>query len=100
MLRPGAQDPAGDALSMIEARVLEIVAETTGVAQAELCVDAPLSAALDSLTLAAVVARAEAALDFRLGSGAAVEVLGAPDIRELCRRLAAAAARSRANLHE
>jgi acyl carrier protein len=97
MLTPGAQLSGDGALA---ARVLEIVAETTGVAREELCVGMPLAAALDSLTLAAVVARAEAALGFALERSDAVEVLAARDIGELCRLIAAAAARAHANLPE
>lgn len=98
MLKPGTQPPAAATLGALEARVLELVAETAGVAPDEICAGAPLAATLDSLTLAAVVARAEAALGFELGGGERVAVLSARDIGELCRLIAVAAAHSLANL--
>lgn len=84
----------------VEGRVLDIVAETSGLGRGEVSSSTPLAAALDSLTLAAVVARVEASFGLVLGGEATLELLGARDLGELCRLIALRLERSRANLDE
>ena len=88
---PGANVPA----VAVEARVLEIVAETSGFRLDEISPSTPLAAALDSLTLAVVVARVEASFAIGLTSDETLELLGARDVGELCRLIAARVARAR-----
>ena len=73
----------------VEARVLDIVAETSGLERAEISPGMPVTAALDSLTLAAVVARTEAAFGIAYTSDETLELLAARDLRELCGLIAA-----------
>ena len=75
-------------LEEVEGRVLDIVAETSGLPRNELVPSTPLAAALDSLTLAAVIARVEASFGVVLAGEATLELLGARDLRELCRAIA------------
>lgn len=84
----------------IEARVLAIVTETSGFDRGEILSGAPLSAALDSLTLAAVVARVEAAFGVAFTGDETLALLMARDVGELCRLIALRVERSRANLDE
>lgn len=76
-------------------RLLEIIAETTGVDRLDISLDAPLAAVLDSLTLAAVVVRAEAAFGVALSSQETLELLAARDVRDFCRLAARIVERSR-----
>ncbi len=84
----------------IEARVLELIAETCGLDRAELSAATPLAEALDSLTLVAVVARIEAVFDVLLGSDETSELLSARDVGELGRLLARMVVLAHANLRE
>jgi acyl carrier protein len=71
----------------VEQRVLELVAETCGLKCSELSPATPLTEALDSLTLVAVVARIEAVFDVVL-AGDATELFSARDVSELGKLLA------------
>jgi len=84
----------------VEARVLGLIAETCGLLGAELSPATPLSEALDSLTLVAVVTRIEAAFDIVLSGDETIELLGARDVAELGRLIARKVEQSRANLPE
>lgn len=96
MLKKGGSSRAlaGCAEIEVERRVLDLVAETSGVERASLSLGMPLSAALDSLTLAAVVARIEAAFELGFSSEEASNLLGARDLGELCRIVAARVGRA------
>lgn len=97
----GACNPAPQVDSAaVESRVLDIVAETSGFDRGEVSLSTPLAAALDSLTLTAVVARVEAAFAIALAASETLELLGARDVGELCRLIARRVERSRANLDE
>jgi acyl carrier protein len=89
--------PNGEPAS-VEARVLGLIAETCGLLGAELSPTRPLSEALDSLTLVAVVARIEAAFDVVLAGDETLELLGARDVAELGRLIAHKVEHSRANV--
>jgi acyl carrier protein len=84
----------------IEARVLELIAETCGLERAELSAATPLAEALDSLTFVAVVARIEAVFDVLLGGDDTSELLAARDVAELGRLLARKVELAHANLRE
>lgn len=80
--------PRSAAGSDAEARVLDIVAEMTGIERADVSRSSALAAALDSLTLAAVVARIEAAFGIVLSGEETLALLTARDLSELCRLVA------------
>jgi acyl carrier protein len=69
----------------VEKRVLELVAETCGLECSELSPASPLSEALDSLTLVAVVVRIEALFAVVLAGD---ELFSARDVGELVRLIA------------
>jgi acyl carrier protein len=82
----------------IEARVLELIAETCGLERPELSAAIPLAEALDSLTFVAVIARIEAVFDVLLGGDETSELLSARDVGELGRLLARKVDLAHANL--
>jgi acyl carrier protein len=84
----------------IETRVLDLIAETCGVLRSELSPATPLSEALDSLSLVAVLTRIEAAFDIVLEGAETIELFGARDVAELGRLIARKVQESRANLVE
>lgn len=100
MLSDGCAPAPSAAVAAIESRVLDIVAETSGLGRDELAPGTPLAAALDSLTLAAVVTRVEAAFALPPAGEETLELLAARDIGELCRLIARRVERSQANLGE
>ena len=84
----------------IEARVLDLIAETCGLERAELSAATPVAEALDSLTFVAIVARIEAVFDVLLGGDETSELLSARDVGELGRLLARKIDLAHANLRE
>jgi acyl carrier protein len=97
----GAPDEAASGESAsVETRVLALIAETSGLLDSELSPATPLSEALDSLTLVAVLARVEAAFDIVLESEETIELFAARDVAELGRLIAGKVQRSRANLRK
>jgi acyl carrier protein len=86
--------------SSIEARVLDLICETCGLLAGELSPATPLSEALDSLTLVAVVTRIETAFDIVLEGDETVELLGARDVAELAELIARRVKHARAKLVE
>jgi acyl carrier protein len=89
------------AAAAVEARVLDIVAETSGwdrvaVEAASRLLDAPL----DSLTSIAVITRIEAAFGVELAGDEALALLATRDFCGLARRVAGAMAQQPANLGE
>jgi acyl carrier protein len=88
MLSSGRNEVRDEKPAPIEARVLELIAETCGLVRCELALTTPLAEALDSLTLVAVVARLEAAFGIELGGEETIELLAARDVGELGRLLA------------
>ena len=90
------RDPA--AFDAVEARVLDLVAETSGWSRAELATASPaLDAPLDSLTAIAVITRIEAAFGIELTGDDAVTRLAARDFAGLSRLVLGAIAEQRAN---
>ena len=87
MLSGGRNEVRDEKPPPVETRVLDLIAETCGLVQGELSLTTPLSEALDSLTLVAVVTRIEAAFDVVLGGDETIELL-ARDIGELGRLIA------------
>lgn len=75
----------GEKPAPIQIRVLDLIAETRGLARGELALTTPLAEALDSLTLVAVIARIEAAFDIVLGGDETIELFAARDVGELAR---------------
>lgn len=100
MLSDSANPAPNAQFAAIELRVLEIVAETSGLERDELAPSTPLAAALDSLTLAAVVARVEAAFALPAADEDTLTLLSARDVGELCRLIARRVERSHENLDE
>jgi acyl carrier protein len=93
----GSKDAASGEPSLVEARVLGLIAETCGLLGSELSPDTPLSEALDSLTLMTVVTRMEAVFDIVLAGDETIELFQAVDVAELGRLIARKVERSRAN---
>ncbi len=87
MLNSGRNRVSCDEAAPLEARVLELIAETCALVRGELALTTPLAEALDSLTLVAVVARVEAAFDLVLGGDETLELFAARDVGELGRLL-------------
>ena len=88
MLSHDRQEAASGKPGSVETRVLELIAETCGLECGELPPATPLAAALDSLTLVAVVARIEATFDVVLEGNETSELVAARDVGELGRLIA------------
>jgi acyl carrier protein len=90
-------DAADDRPADVEQRVRTLIAEMTGVS----CAGGALrDAALDSLTLIAIVTRIEAAFAISFGSDEIVALLGAADPEALARLVARRLAAKSTNLGE